>query len=270
MTHDQWERTTRSKVQSSWNLHSLLPDLDFFILLSSVSGIIGNPGQANYASGCTFQDSLARYRALHGQKAMSIDLGPMSTVGVVAETESLQKHFSREQGFIAVAEHELLSLLDMCCDPSSAFSADESQITLGISTPADMLAQSLEPTEFMQRPMFAYFSQMRCQSQSSGSANNPSAAYLFQSCNTAEGRTLVVVEALTKKLARALSMKAEDVDIDQPLHAFGVDSLVAVELRNWMAKDFAADVPVFEITGGRTVAAIGELVTRTSQIGMQQ
>lgn len=76
-----------------------------------------------------------------------------------------------------------------------------------------------------------------------------------------------MVEVLfNMKLARALSIQSSDIDIDQPLHTFGVDSLVAVELRNWIAKQFAADVPVFEIMGGRTVAAIGDLVMKITQI----
>ena len=51
MTHAQWSKTIRCKVNASWNLHQLLPsDLDFFLLLSSIVGIYGSPGQANYAA----------------------------------------------------------------------------------------------------------------------------------------------------------------------------------------------------------------------------
>lgn len=71
MSLAQWEQTSCSKIESSWNLHTLLPELDFFILLSSVSGVVGNPGQSNYAAGCTFQDALARHRNQGGQKAVS-------------------------------------------------------------------------------------------------------------------------------------------------------------------------------------------------------
>ncbi|ESZ94756.1 polyketide synthase [Sclerotinia borealis F-4128] len=267
MTHEQWESTIQSKVPSSWNLHKLLPDLDFFILLSSVSGVIGNAGQANYAAGCTFQDSLARYRTCHGQRAVSIDLGPMSSVGVVAESDSLQRHFDRAHGLIPVQEVEFLSILDMYCGLSRVgITADDSRIIIGLATPADILGEGLEAVEFMQRPLFAYFREVRGISHSCNSPDSFNAVELFRQLQSAEERTAVVVMALSKKLARALSINPEDIDTDQPLHAFGVDSLVAVELRNWIAKDFAADIPVFDITGGRTIAAIGELVTKTSQI----
>ncbi|RYP56728.1 hypothetical protein DL771_011667 [Monosporascus sp. 5C6A] len=90
MTHTQWEQTIMSKVNTSWNLHALLPkDLDFFVLLSSISGVIRNPGQANYTAGCTFQDALARFHARNHLRATSVDLGVVRGVGVVAEPGAL-------------------------------------------------------------------------------------------------------------------------------------------------------------------------------------
>lgn len=53
----------------------------------------------------------------------------------------------------------------------------------------------------------------------------------------------VVVAGLVKKLVRTLSVSsAEEIDIHKPLHSYGVDSLLSVELRNWFAKKFKAEV----------------------------
>lgn len=272
MAYQQWSDTIRSKVSSSWNLHLLAPDVDFFILLSSNSGVIGHPGQTNYAAGCTFQDSLAHYRTHHGQNALSIDLGIMGDIGRIAETEALKQHLGRTQGVdsITIAEREFLSLLDMHCDPARPKNM-ACQISMGLTTPADRVARGLEPLEFLNRPLFGYFRQPRGALQQQKGANTvPEAAELFRTAVSAEGRVAVVVEALARKLARALAIKPDDIDVTQPLHAFGVDSLVAVELRNWMGSQFAADVPVFEIMGGSTVLAIGELVTRKSQMAQTE
>lgn len=239
------------------------------VFLSSVSGIVGNPGQANYAAGCTFQDELARCRTHLGRKTTSIDLGVMRSIGVVAETESLQKHFDGgAQGLGQIEEHEFLALLDICCDPATDPTLS-SQLVMGVGTPADFLARSLKPPEIMDRPLFAHFSQPPSSSShdnnTSNSANDNFSA-LFRQAETAEERTSLVARSLARKLARALAIDPEDVDAEKPLHAFGVDSLVAVELRNWLAKEFAAEVPVFEIVGGRTVQGVGELVEKSSQI----
>ncbi|KAF1852053.1 polyketide synthase PksD [Cucurbitaria berberidis CBS 394.84] len=270
MTRAQWDATIRSKVQSSWNLHSLLPkDLDFFILLSSASGVIGNAGQSNYAAGCTFQDALSRFRVCHGQKAVSIDLGPMRSVGVVAEHEGLKRSFEKYQGLAPIEEEEFLTLMDIRCDPGyhSRTSTSESQVTMGIVTPVDLVHDGSDlPLEHMHRSLFAYFNQAGAGSSSSGPANSVNSAALFRQAESIEEMNDIVVESLVRKLARALSIQAEDVDVDKSLLLYGVDSLVAVELRNWITKEFAADVPVFELMSGKSVLAIAQLVTKTSQV----
>lgn len=270
MSYVQWQRTALSKVQTSWNLHSLLPaDLDFFIMLSSVAGVVGNVSQANYAAGCTFQDSLARYRVQHGQKAVSVDLGLMRDIGFVAETEALRQTFEGYLGYGQIEEKELMAALDMCCDPTrNPPYRQKHQITMGVTTPVDLLTHGKEvEVGMLQRPLFAHFSQARKMLPTSQAGNQINFSLLFRQAESVEERSKVAVRSLALKLARALSIQAEDVDTEQPLHAFGVDSLVAVELRNWIAKEFAAEVPVFDIMGGRSVAAIGELVTKASQIG---
>ncbi|KAF2463776.1 KR-domain-containing protein [Lindgomyces ingoldianus] len=245
MTRAQWETTIRSKAQSSWILHTLLPkDLDFFILLSSASGIVGNAGQSNYAAGCTFQDSLSRFCVCHGQKAVSIDLGPMRS-----------KSFEKYPGLAPIEEEEFLTLLDILCDPDyhSRNSTVKSQVTMGIVTPDDLVLEGGDlPLEHLHQSLFACFNQAGAASSNSVSANSVNSAALFQQAESVEEMTSIVVESLVRKLARVLSIQAEDVDVDRPLHLYGVDSLVAVELRNWITKDFAVDVPVFELMSGKT------------------
>ena len=67
------------RIRGSWNLHSLFPTgLEFFILLSSMSGIAGFPTQSNYAAANTYQDALARFRMVKGERATSLNLGPIN------------------------------------------------------------------------------------------------------------------------------------------------------------------------------------------------
>jgi acyl carrier protein len=135
-----------------------------------------------------------------------------------------------------------------------------------METPADRLAKSMEITEPLRRPLYLYFSECYDGLSVGESSDTINHTKLFRELKSAEDRAEVVTAALAKKLARAVSMSIEDVDPDQPLHAFGVDSLVAVEIRSWISKEFAADIAVSEFTGGRTITSVGELVTKTSQI----
>ena len=103
----------RPKVTGTLNLHNLFPSkpLDFFIMLSSCAGIIGNDGQANYASACTFQDAFARYRTRLGLPTRSLDLGMIESTGYVSENlESLR--FLTAQGFKPVRSDDFLALLN--------------------------------------------------------------------------------------------------------------------------------------------------------------
>lgn len=72
--------------------------MDFFILLSSICGITGQGGQANYAAGNTYEDALAHHRIAQGEKAVSLDLGVMVSEGFLSENETLL-HRVLDSGF---------------------------------------------------------------------------------------------------------------------------------------------------------------------------
>jgi acyl carrier protein len=169
----------------------------------------------------------------------------------------------------AIEEEEFLGLLDLMFDGEwyASGSTATSQITMGIVPPAEMALEDGElPLEHLNSTLFAYFNRMRGASTTTGTDNSLKSAALFRQAKTVEEMASVVAEAVTHKLARGLSITPEEVDSSRPMHLYGVDSLVAVELRNWMNKEFAADVPVFELMSGKSIAAIGQLVAKTSQV----
>lgn len=92
------------------------------------------------------------------------------------------------------------------------------------------------------------------------------ARQLFQEARSAKERADVVVEALKNKLGRALGMQDEDIDTDKSLTDYGVDSLMAVELRNWIWWGFRASVTVFDIMSpARDIKGVGQLVVEQAK-----
>lgn len=86
MTLEDFNAGLRPKVQGSWNLHVNLPKgMDFFIMLSSVTGVLGSRSQSNYGAGNTYEDALAKYRGSRGEKEVALDLGILMGAGFVAE-----------------------------------------------------------------------------------------------------------------------------------------------------------------------------------------
>ncbi|KAI5917692.1 hypothetical protein F4810DRAFT_640865 [Camillea tinctor] len=275
MTHAQWTLTIRSKVQTSWNLHRLLPhDLDFFVLLSSLAGICGTVAQSNYAGGCAAQDALARHRvAACGQKAVSLDVGWMRNIGIIAEREAYQRHRRAAADMQQIDDTELLALLTLYCDPELPLPSapDKSQVLIGMLTPADFLAQGLPVPEMHERPFYGPFAHAVSADGSGGSVNSGVAAEdpaaLFKQAAETDKRIQIVIRALSVKLARAMNISPEDVEPSKPLSSYGVDSLMAVELRNYIGREFHAAVAVFDIMGGVPIAAIGDLVVERSSVG---
>lgn len=266
MSHDQWESAVRAKVETSWNLHKLFPSgLDFFILLSSLAGVFGNVSQANYAAGNTFQDALAHYRTARGEQTISINLGWMRTIGIISEKEEYQSFRMKGADMAKIEEKELMALLDIHCDPAYRLpSPSGCQILMGTITPADLLSRGSEVPDAMMQPLFSTFAMSPDRHMVVQGGEGTDAAMLFKQTDDASQREKIVANALAQKLARSLSMAQDDIDHDRPLFAYGVDSLVAVELRNWVGKEFGADVTVFDIMGGATVTTIGILAVKNS------
>lgn len=243
---------TKPKVHGSWNLHTLLPrDLEFFILLSSMAGIVGAPGQANYAAGNTFQDALARYRVSHGEKAASIDLGAVLSTGYVAEHTEARKVIE-SSGFPPNSEAELLSLLEVLCDPSlEILSPMKSHVILGLPTPATLRAQGIEEPPWIGRPQFkALHLADGCSTFAATTVGETvTTSVLLSDADSIDQAADIISRALSRKLSRVLSLPPEDVDMTLSMHALGVDSLIAVEIRNWFYKEVNAEVTLLEVLG---------------------
>lgn len=268
MTLDQWQTTIRSKVDTSWNLHRQLPSLDFFILLSSMAGIVGSVAQSNYAAGCTFQDSLALQRAALGERALSLDIGWMRDIGIIAETERYQLNRKNAGDMGQIEAEELMAVLDLYCGLVDPDLPQKAQLLLGVITPTELIEKGQPIPAILQRSLFSGFmrTDKGAQQQSGGGQNGPDPGVLFRQATTTEARTAVVIKSLSANLARAMNSSPDDVDPTKPLSDYGVDSLMAVELREWIGKHFRATVAVFDIMSGMAISNIGALVTQRSTV----
>jgi hypothetical protein len=271
MTFQQWSTTISSKVHSSLNLHNQLPsDLSFFILLSSIAGVGGTIGQSNYAAGNTFQDALCLYRISIGQKAASLRLGIMADIGIVSEKDEYFKNQKKMVDMAAVKETEFLALLDHYCDPGlKLLSPQESLPMIGLMTPAQLDSQGLEVPYWLQQPSFSPLAQIALISSSSPSQETGAtdfAAELRGTSSFSDAKD-VMLNAMVSKLSKALALTANDIDTNKPLHAYGVDSLLAVELRNWFGKVLGSDVAVFDIMGAESITAMaGAAAMKSSMV----
>ncbi|KAI9040232.1 putative polyketide synthase [Aspergillus affinis] len=271
MTYEDWKISIAAKADVSWNLHLTMPtDLDFFVLVSSVSGVVGSRGQANYAAGNTFQDALAHYRISQGLKAVTIDMGVMLNDGVAAENSSLLNSLRRFGHLMEIKQEEVLALFDYYCNPQlPLLSHDYAQPVIGLEMPSVIAAKGVELHHSIRRPMFSHLFRMALDSNSSvvndgadkGSIDRPAA---LRSAS-AEEAVSMITEWIVLQVAHILGMSETDIETDRPLHAHGIDSLVAVDMKNWFLNELGAKVTVFDIMGNTAIQEISVMVAEQSR-----
>ena len=240
-----------------------------------MSSIIGIFGQSNYGAGNAYQDALTHCRIAAGQKAVSLNLGVVLSVGYVAEHVSIRT-LLHDEGYKPVREEEYLALLDYFCDPGlPILSPLQCQVVTGLQNLAELHATGVSEASYMRLPLFrhlrqigsdtSYVSSLKPEALSSHNAN--AAPALQQRLNAATSwaeAEALTLEELVFKVSRSLDVDREQIDTGKPLHNYGVDSLSAVELRNWLRRDVGAEVTVFEILGNMSVAELARLVATKS------
>ena len=218
MTYDDWKETITPKIQGSWNLHKVLPkDLDFFILLSSISGVIGNPGQANYAAGNTYQDGLAFYRRSQGLCATAIDLGVVKGVGHVEENEEKYESFKHLRG-LQILEQDLHALLSSAM---TGYTKEDAKMPAQLITGLDSLLLSAGMQSWTSALKYSI---VRKNNAADSASDDEEARILkrkLKAAETLEEADKAIQVALVAKMAKALMIDAENIDIDKPIHQYG-------------------------------------------------
>lgn len=236
-------------------------------MFSSVAGICGSKGQANYAAGNAFQDALAHFRIANDEKGTALDLGPFFSVGIMVENTELQSRW-KDLVDAPVTEADLFALLDYYCNPTEqgAHTSLQCQTAVGL---ARGIRESSGSAYYLRKPMFRNLALSGTSGVGEGGratqAERVDFSSVFASAASLAEAAEAVQEALARKLSSTLSLTREELDTATPMHSYGVDSLVAVELRNWFAKEVHADIAIFDILGGATIVTASALATAKSR-----
>ena len=256
MTLKTFETATKPKVEGSWSLHQLLPrGLDFFILLSSTSAIGGARGQANYTAGNTYQDSVAHHRVCLGEKAVTLNLGWVTDTGYITDRPHLVRELKR-LGLPSLSKEDVMSLLEYYCNPAlPLLSPSKCQVIVGLETPANLRAQNIEQPYWMRKSQFRALHSMDRTLNTIPSNVGGTNEYTVTLRNTesVKDASNIILEAFVKKLSNMMGLGQEDIDPARLLTSYGVDSLVAIEIRNWIHQELHVEVKVFELSGSETI-----------------
>ena len=266
MSYEQWRAAIEPKVIGTINLHQVFGDtLDFFILLSSIGGIIGSYAQGNYAAGNAFQDSLARHRALLSLPARSIDVGFVEGEGYTAENQAAAEFVIR-QGMRPYKFKEFLATINEAIQNPLASNPSAAQMLCGTSR-ADPTSQAQDAARQCPDPKFSHiWTKPSHQASAKAESTQFDIQELLGSATTADEVKKATQRAIKMKLARLLALPMDEISTDRSVASYGIDSLIAVELRNWILTQLESHVQTFELMSSITFAELSNIVARRSRL----
>ncbi|KAK1622033.1 KR domain-containing protein [Colletotrichum phormii] len=232
MTYNQWQRSTLPKIQGTMNLHQSIPrDVDFSILFSSITCVIGNAAQSNYAAGNTFEDAFAYFRRSQGLAATAID------DGLVTDSAHFTGDFDID-AYLQMYEHRWDGL-------------QTTQPELDAVLKAAMRGQTsdgkpIEP-QITKDPKFSHRVSLASASGTGSLGGQKTPMERLAQAETAQDAVIIVEDVLRGFAAQIMDVAVTDIDTEKASYDFGVDSLKAVELRNRLFRDVQSDISVFEL-----------------------
>jgi acyl transferase domain-containing protein len=233
-TPERFAAVMAPKVRGTWNLHVLTQaePLDFFVTFSSVAAVLGSPGQSNYAAANAFMDALAHHRRARGLPALSIAWGPWGETGMAAALAQRSGRQWVPAGVTALAVEDGLAMLGKLL---------ASHATSAMVLPVDWARFVAQFPRGLDLRVLANVAPARA-SAAAGDADAPLFRALAQLAPPARYQHLV--EALQHQVARVMGLDASEApEADSGFFELGLDSLMAIELKNALATELGIDLP---------------------------
>ncbi|KNG90606.1 putative polyketide synthase [Aspergillus nomiae NRRL 13137] len=267
MVHEEWVAALYPKVKGTWNLHHVLKDkpLDFFLLLSSMAGIMGWPGQANYGAANTFLDAFVKYRQSLNLPAHVIDLGLMGDIGYASEASLISAlQASQSKSLQVLDERQFLQAVEVAVLAQRL--SRQNQVVVGLGT-----TRTLSSAEFasawtkearfdiwkniiatMEQPVEGSRAD-ELREHMEAIKNNPS---LLDRPETEEKILLEL-----GKLVASYTSRPEDMTLEE-FSNIPIDSLMTVEIRTWFRRHAGIDITLVEVSNSGTVGGLGKIAVQ--------
>ncbi len=250
---ERFRKVMLPKLNGSWNLHRATKDLnlDFTIYFSSMASLLGSPGQGNYAAANAFMDVLAQYRSAQNLKTVSINWGPWAGAGMAARVQTDGKRFDRGLG--SILPEQGIGFLEQILERSEAELAVLPIRWKGF----------LKRFEGIEIPaVLSHFVSTGDQNAENGPAEKPELVIRLEEADSEE-RLKILTEYLRQRTVNVLGLD-EDYPLDpkKPLSEMGLDSLMAIEMKNALDRGVGKKLPATMVFNYPTIEALaGYLLT---------
>lgn len=241
----QFQSVARAKVQGAWNLHRQLGDrpLDFFVLFSSLASAIGSPGQSNYSAANAFLDALAEHRKAQGLAGLSVGWGPWSEVGMAADVHTLDKLAEHGMGMVPLAAG--LTLLEELV-------AEGRQGAMAVLP----MHWARWGETFPLAGALPYFGDLVPRSAHGATQSHVRITADMLGQMGEEAQIEVLQSTVLRAVAQAMRIDADTLDVNTPLTAAGLDSILALELKSRIEAGIDVVVQTYALLKGQTVRGL--------------
>jgi NADPH:quinone reductase-like Zn-dependent oxidoreductase/acyl carrier protein len=242
----RFRKVMAPKIQGALHLHALTRDLpiEFFVMYSSGTGLLGSPGQSNYAAANTFLDALAHLRRSQGLAGLSIDWAAFSEVGLAAAQENRGARIA-SQGMRSLTPAEGLSALARLLDSDRA---QTGVVPINVRQWVEF-----HPAAASSRRLTRLVSAQRA---GVGKAGGDPEVMKRLAAAGPEEKAALIAEVLCKHVSHVLRIPEGKVDVKAPLTSLGMDSLMGLELRNRIEASLGVTVPATLLWTYPTVTAL--------------
>lgn len=257
MDIETWTRVMRPKALGSSNLDKVFHEknLEFFIMTSSFAAIGGHAGQSNYAAANMFMNGLAVNRRQRGLAGSVLNIGVIYGIGLLAREERQQVYHSLErEGYPPISERDIHHMFLEAIVAGRPVPGQIIDLTTGLGR---YRVNDPNPLHWHRDSRFCHFTvddetDDTGLDQSGGVVDN--LKKLIDAADWADAVSELLAEHLCGNLRSLLQLPEGGVSADSHIIELGVDSLMAVEIRNWFYKKVGSDVPVMKILQPQSIS----------------
>jgi acyl transferase domain-containing protein/NADP-dependent 3-hydroxy acid dehydrogenase YdfG/acyl carrier protein len=250
------EKAMAPKALGAWVLdrHTRSLALDWFVLFSSISAWVGNPGQGNYVAANTFLDALAQHRRAEGLPAISVSWGAVADVGMVAENP------------VAAATLARVGIRPLPIASVTGALASIIRWNAGNLCIADIdwaRWRQFQPA-IKDRPRYAY---LLAELETGGEGLDSRGILVALAALPPEKRLERLSAGIAAIVAESLHMTADKLDLHQPFNELGIDSLLGLELQSSMSVKLGIEVSLMELMKSRGISGLASDLIAKMKIG---
>ncbi|MCH7534442.1 MAG: SDR family NAD(P)-dependent oxidoreductase, partial [Bacteroidetes bacterium] len=242
---ERYMKVFKPKAVGCWLLHKETEkmNLDHFVLYSSISAVYGNPGQVSYVGGSSFLDNFSSWRRQKNLPSTTINWGVIGDVGFVARSGKVGGLLYK-QGWKTFTLDEATWILEQMLlnNPVQRVATDSDWEMIG-----NFYTHSAKSSRFEH-----LVKEKELGMTSGGGAGDGALKATILESDEGEQHD-ILLDQLRETFARVLGTIVNKVNINEPVTKYGLDSLMANQIRNWIQSNLAVDYSMMKIMRGPTI-----------------